>query len=163
MAVIPDVDSLATYGGALENYGIGVIDPLTDRDALAMNRALATVAGMSHTAIRAWCRFTTAATTGGMVLVSHDAVWGNGSSVAPVLARSSAGVFTVTWPTTVTDELGVSHAVSFRCSLRPNVSSSTCYHANAVRTSANILTVYTFLANGTADDIAGTTVNVFVI
>jgi hypothetical protein len=136
---LPAVDSLALYGGALNNYRAPV-DPTTDRDAAAMNKALASIAMMSHTAPRAYAKISTAATTGTMVLLDHDAVWGDSPGVAPVLARTSQGIFTVTWPTTVVDELGVTHSVSLVASLGINVLSTDCILANVSLVATNVLT-----------------------
>ncbi len=108
---LPGIDTLSTYGGKMVNYA-PVEDPTTDRDATAANQSYASTAAMTHTAPRAWARITMAATTGAMVLVAHDAVWG--TSVAPTFAHVSTGVFTITWPVTVTDELGTTQTVSLR-------------------------------------------------
>jgi len=153
---LPSIDTITTYGGVFADYGVSVVDPTTDQSADDFNKMSASVAMMTNTAIRAWAIFTTAATTGAMALQSHGAVWG--TSVAPTLARSGAGVFTVTWPSTVDDELGESHNVNILGVLRPNPYGSTLVHTQAERTSANVVTVYTFAAGGAADDVVGTNV-----
>lgn len=136
----PDTDSLDLYGGALKDYPIAATDATTDRPAASANQAYASVAAMTHTGYRAWARFTAAATTGAMILVAHDAAWGNAGGVAPALARSGTGVFTLTWSTTQTDELNVSHTVNFRAA-DGQARGATAYHVQAGPSSPNVVTV----------------------
>ncbi len=152
----PAVDSLDTYGGAKVDLN-PITDPTTDRPSAAVNEAYASVAAMTHTAVQCWARVTTAASTGAMVLSSHDAAWGNEVSVAPTLARTTTGVFTVTWPATVTDELGDTPTVALRAAARPNTEGATLYFAQAVKTSANVVTFYVFNSAGAANDAVGVT------
>lgn len=160
---LPDVDTLAgSLGGTMQNYS-PVEDPNTDLDAAYDNRARCDVAMMTHTATRAWARITLAATTGAMVLVAHDAQWGNSAPVAPALARTGTGVFTLTWPSAVNDELAASHTVNLRGVHRPNVRGATLYHVLAEVTAANVVTVRAFNSAGAASDAAGVDIDVFVL
>jgi hypothetical protein len=102
--MLPSVAGLATYGGALKNYG-AVVDATTDRPDAGANPAYADVAAMTHTALRVWCQFTLLASGGTPVLVAHDEVWNNGNNNAPVVARVGAGSATITYPATVFDEI----------------------------------------------------------
>jgi hypothetical protein len=154
----PDTDSLNTYGGELVDYA-PVIDPTTDRSAAAMNSALASVAGMTHCAPRAICTFTTHATS--PVLVNSLAAWGDNSFVvAPTIAHSATGTYTITYPTSYTNELGDTQTISLRYAHGQAIS-STRYGVQCEVTSANVVTVYTFNAAGSANDIAGVNVVVF--
>lgn len=159
MAGLPDIDSLATYGGQKINYS-QVVDPTTDMDATQWTIMATSAAGATHTVTRGWVRFTTSATT--PTLVAHDAVWGNAPLVTPVLARTGAGVFTITFPVTTTDDNNVVHTTNIRGAwgeVRGNT------FANSSRrdvTAANVITVYT-AASGTANDIAGATVDVYFL
>ncbi len=137
---LPDIDALASMGGALKNYA-NVADVTTDLDAEFDNRSRMQVAMMSHTAIRAWARVTLAATTGAMILVAHDAVWGNTAPVAPTPARTSSGLFTLTWPATVNDELARVHTVNFRCAFANSRDGTNGYILRAAPTAANILSL----------------------
>jgi len=110
---LPAKDSLATYGGALRNYLGGVTDPTTDRDAGAMNRALTSLAGSTHTIARAYVRFRLNGAQAPL-LMEHDAVWGESPDVAPILAHIAVGQIRVTWPPSVFDELGDPHVVIIR-------------------------------------------------
>ena len=156
---LPDKDDIDSYGGEKSDYA-PIEDPTTDTSADEFNALKCSVAMGSRTAVRAWVRFTTHATTPG--LVAHDAVWGNSVAVQPTIARSGAGVFTVTWPTTVDDELGESHSLNLQAAL-VTVNGSTCYFSTCSITSANVATVYTFNTLFAANDIAGTTITVFAL
>jgi hypothetical protein len=111
MSGMPDTSTIDDYGGVLVDYS-PVVDPTTDREALAMDQALEDCAQMTQTACRAWVRFTLASTTGGLIFLDSNAAWGN--SVLPVLARVGTGIFTVTWPATVIDSLGNAHMVNLK-------------------------------------------------
>lgn len=155
---LPDTDSLSTLGGALSNAW-PVVDPTTDLDADADNKNRCDVAMMTHTALRAWCAFTTAATTGALARVGHDAMWGNASAIAPALARTGAGTFTLTYPATVYDELGVGHALNFRAGFGQSRAVADD-GVKVVATAPNVLTVYLRVAGVLADGV-GTTIDVF--
>jgi hypothetical protein len=159
---LPAVDSIDTYGGEL-NEVAAVTDPTTDRPATGANQAYASVAEMTHTAIRAWRALVGHATTPTDPTTSvHDAVWGSDNSLKPTIARSGAGVYTITWAATVDDELGEEHTVSLRRAWA-NVEGTTAYVALATVTSANVVTVRVFDMAGAANDAVGSTITVFVV
>ncbi len=153
---LPDVDSVDNYGGILANYA-PVEDPTTDQDADAMNVMKASVAGVTHTVARAWARFKSG---DGFVVApeftatnSHDANWGSDLSVRPALARTGVGVYTLTWPSTVTDELGANHSLNLRwvfASLE-NQAAVVC----AEMTSTTLATIRLFDMAGAAADYNG--------
>jgi hypothetical protein len=161
MAGLPGIDSLSTYGDAKSNYA-PVEDPTTDEDAAHRNLYAANVAAMTQTAPRAICRFVGHGTTPTDPASNvHFAVWGNDVSVKPVVAHSATGVFTITWPSTITDELGEEHSVNLVDGW-PNVNGSTLYHAQVTITAPNVATVYVFNSAGAANDAVGVTIAVFV-
>lgn len=161
MAGLPGIDSLSSYGGAKTNDA-PVEDNSTDESADHRNLYAANVAGMTQTVDRAWCRFVGHGTTPTDPASNvHAAVWGNGVSVKPVPARTGAGVYTITWPTSVTDELGVSHTVNLR-SAKWNVEGSTPYTLTVTLTSVNVATVRVFDMAGVANDGVGTTFAIYV-
>ena len=169
---LPDVDSLATYGGPLSDYS-PVVDPTTDESAVFRNKYAANVAMMTQTAARAMRSFVgqTAATpidpTVGFV---HAAIWGAGPSVKPALTRTATGVWTVTWPATVNSELssalpsqggGVTHTVNLRRAFAQVECQGTKFDATARVTAANVVEVRGWTASGVADDLNGLTVTVW--
>lgn len=140
MPITPDVATLINdLGGVLSNYS-NVEDATTDLDASFDNNSRCMAAMMSHTAPRSWARVTTAATTAAMVLVKHDAMWGNSLGVAPTIARVSLGTFTITYPASVNDELSVAHTVNLRWASANHRSATAALFVQAVPTSANVIT-----------------------
>lgn len=166
---LPDIDSLATLGGALNNLS-AVENPLTDRDAAGANQAYANAAAMTHTLIRAWAHITlngSAAPT----LVAHDAVWGNAIGVAPVLAHVTTGIVSLTWPTTVFDEIpnGApgytgAHTVNLRAGWGNARAATSMFEPALVPTAPNVFQMLTFNSGGSlADTGSAIDFDVFVI
>ena len=114
-AILPDIAIPTTFGGPFSDPD-PVQDPTTEVASAFFNRIRATLAALSHTSPRAWCRVTVAA--GVATLADHDAVWGNTLGVAPAIVRSSAGVYSVTWASSYSDlrddGTAESHSVSIR-------------------------------------------------
>lgn len=138
MPNLPDIATLANdLGGTLVNYA-PVEDASTDLDASFDNGSRNNVAMMTHTAPRSWARVTTGANTGAMVLVSNDAMWGN--SVPPTKAFVSLGTFTLTYPTSVNDELGVAHTLNLRWATINHRSAAAFFLVQAAVTAANVIT-----------------------
>lgn len=148
---LPDVDSLATLGGALNDYS-PVIDVTTDRAAAAANQAYADTAAMTHTAPRAWARMTLNGSAA-PALVAHDEHWNNTFNAAPTFARTAGGTYTVTQPATIIDEIpaglpgynAAGHLLHLRFAWANDRGGATLYTAKAVPTSANVVTVYFFV------------------
>ena len=149
--VLPDRSSLDSFGGALSNYS-DVVDPTTDEDAAWRNKYVCDVAMMGHTALRGARSFL--GTTGGATGISdpqtgfvHDAVWGDSAGVKLVASYVQTGVYELTAPTLVSDELGTSHTLTIRRAWA-NVDSSdgTLRIANAKPSAGQRITVYTYEA-----------------
>jgi hypothetical protein len=156
---VPDVDDLATLGGVMTDYA-PVEDATCDMAAAFDNKVRANVAAMTQTADRAEVHFVTAA-AGPFAATAHFSLWGNSPAVAPVITRAALGRFTITWPTSATDELGVAHTVNL-VGGRANAQSTTFAQAQVVKTAANVVDVYLFDAAGAASDFVGTVLDVFV-
>ena len=160
---LPDVDDYtATFGGSKQNYA-PVEDITTDEDAATRNQYVADVAMMTATCTRSWVEFLAAATTGGMSVTAHQAVWGNAIGVIPTLSRTSAGIYVITWPATVTDALGNSHTVNFRAAQAQVRDTAAGWDALCIPTAANIITVYVRNPAGTLTDATGLNIDVFTI
>lgn len=159
---LPDVDDfLSTYGGAKVNFA-PVEDPTTDEDANVRNLYAMNVAMMTATVPRSIIRFTGAATTGGLVLVSHQSLWGNSAPVAPTFSRTSAGLYVATLPTTVTDALGVAHTINIRAVTMNVRGSGVAWDYYAQPASASTVNIYTFNATGAATDATGVDIDLMV-
>lgn len=138
------------------------VNPLTDWDNPSLARAASDVAGLGLTAPRIWVRLTLASTTGALVVVGWQAVWGNVTMTPPIPARSATGAFTLTLPTVVSDEYDASTGVTNNITVNllaahGSLEGSTFGHINCSAT-ANLITIYTANAGGTANDLAGVTV-----
>jgi hypothetical protein len=159
---LPDSATYDTYGGAKTNYA-PVEDYSTDEDAADRNEYVADVAGMTHTAVRCWRRFLGNAVTptdpGSNVF---DNVWGNDLADKPTVARTGAGVYTVTYPATIVDDNGTTRSINLRGGWA-NVEGSTLYFTTVTVTSPNVLTVRVFNTAFAANDAAGVTIAVFAV
>jgi hypothetical protein len=94
------------------------------------------------------------------LLSSHEAVWGTGT--APVVTHTATGTYSITWPATVTDALGGSQYVSIRCGWG-GLTSNSAGSVNVNKNTANSVTVYTFDASGTLNDLGSQIIQVFVV
>lgn len=167
------IRSLDDYGGPIADYA-AVVDPTTDEAAHFRNRYACDAAMATHTqplALASFVAVNGANPTDPTDFV-HDAKWGDSNPYKPVVARTGEGIVTLTWPTTVQDSLtllsaslggGVTHTVNFRRAFaQAHALAGVLGHAVAEVTAPNVVTVRTFLANGTPDDLPGYTVNVVV-
>lgn len=159
----PAKDTIAGYGGVLNDYA-AVVDPTTDRPAAGSNQAYGTAAAMTHNAAKAFARVVLAASTGALALASsngHDAAWGSSAPVVPTLVRTALGVFTITWPATITDEIGATQSVFFRYA-QGTVEGASAYLLTSSVTAANVVTLYAWTTAGAASDLVGVTINLTV-
>ena len=143
----PDRDTIATYGGPYNDYSPS-LDPTVDASSAGFNPMLANVAMILNVAPRAWVRFKPAG-SGTPTLVAHWAMWGTGAGVAPVIARTAQGTYTVTWPAVVQDQvpqgyLGYvgNHTVNFLGTV--GMCGADTFHAIQGHISANVGTYFIF-------------------
>lgn len=141
-------------------------DHTLDWDNPSLASAVCDVAGMTQVSDRFWCRLTLAASTGALTLVEWHAVWDNVTTTAPILARSTTGVFTITLPTMVSNEYDASFgtvnnvAVNLKTGVG-NMESAVSAGIN-VSCSANVITIRCFNpATAAASDFVGNTISVF--
>lgn len=157
---LPASDVIGTFGCPFTNSGL-VSNPQTDLAASQFNQLCADTAGMTRTATRAWARFTTAASTGAMALNDFDTVWNEvTTNTNPVEARTSTGIFTLTFPATITDSLNNTYTVNFRRAA-VQVEGSALYFATCSVSSANVITCYVFNTAFAANDAVGTVLHVW--
>lgn len=159
---LPAIDTLDTYGGAFQDAA-PVEDPTTDESAVYRNKYAANVAAMTQTACRAWCAFVGhASDPADPSSHVHGAVWGNAASVKPAVSREAEGVYEITFPEEITDDLGEEHVVNLRRAWW-NVEGETPYVCTATVTAPNVITFRVFDASGSADDGADTVFTVFAV
>jgi len=153
---LPDTATIDSYGGVKVNFG-PIEDPTTDRDAALASDAYGDVAGMTQTAFRTFVRFT-CATGVAPALAEHWAVWGNQplTVTPPTPGRTGAGVFTMTWPATTTDALGVTRSTALRSAIC-SVEGAAFKFAQASVIAPNVVQIDCGLINGTHDDLNGVT------
>lgn len=151
----PQSHTLADFGGVLNDLS-PITDPTTDRPAAGANAAYGSVAAMTRVSGRAWVLFSASPTA--TTLVAHGAAWPTTAQVTPTLSRSSAGVYVISWPATVTDETGLTQTVSLAICKAITFAGTTPYAAAAVVTGRSA-TVYVTTLGGAAVDPAG---NIYV-
>jgi hypothetical protein len=161
---LPDKDAVdATYGGPYAN-GRPVEDPKTEVDQGFLNALLASVASATHTVPRAWVTFNGKTYSGSgtdvVTVVDHDANWGSGTGVKPTVGQTGTNTFLITWPATVTDELGGSHTLNIRYPHEPTTIDTTLSRAKVTAKTANTLTIQTFNSAGSANGL--NTIPIFV-
>lgn len=160
MCPMPKSSSIVAFDG--RNKVDGLIPPAiqnTDWSNPKLATAVSDVAGMGQTAPRFCGLLTLATTTGGLSMPTWRAVWQNVTSTAPVLSRTTTGVFTVTLPSVVSDEydgsLGITNNIAvslFACSSSLTGTSAGLVNASA---SGSVITIHTFNTSGSANDLSG--------
>ena len=160
-------DTLGTYGAPYGNYS-PVRDPTTDVDASCGNKWMAAVAGMTNTSYRAWAHITLngSATP---VLVAHAENWAPGTT-APTPAYSTTGTFTLTYPSTVSDEIPLGYAgytgptaINLRGGSGQVRFAGTFYQVSVVPTSANVATIYVLSSGSLANPGSATDFDVYLL
>lgn len=156
---LPDSSDISDdYGGPYANQR-PTEDGSTEMDAEFGNQLMNDVAMMTHTTPRAWVAFTghTWSGSGTDVVVpsDHDAHWGSSTPVRPTIGQASANRYVITWPATVTDQLGVAKTLNIRYPHEPSTLDSALSRAKVVSKTANTLTIDTFNAAGSANALNG--------
>jgi hypothetical protein len=154
---LPNQADPDTYGmpdGGWTNYD-PLVDPTTDVDAEnGGNDAFADIAAMTHTAVRGWARFTAGTSPTLATPNGSEAVWGNQSPVVPVPAHVTTGEYTLTFPTTVTDNMNVTYTVNLRRA-RVSCEGSTFYPCQCAVTAPNVVTVWICNSSFSPNDATG--------
>lgn len=162
MPNLPDTISYDDVGGTKSDY-TAPVNAATDRSASDINIAFVNAAMLTRTGNRGWIRFTTDGSGVPSLIgpTSWQAVWKANTSAQPVAAKSTTGVMTFTFPTTVVDEMGESHTLNIQLAQGQSETNG-CFVACSC--SVNVITVRTFTAAGTTPaDIASATFNLIFI
>jgi hypothetical protein len=155
---LPAIDDLNAVGGIITDYRTPP-DPTVERNASNDNQIAADATMATRTITRGFVAWQAGTTP---TVMAHEALWGNGSPVAPVVVHVSTGVYTITWPANVTDGLGVVQALNLRRGWGA-VALGTVGIVQVYRTGPNVVQVSTFNPAGTANDLAGAYVDVYVV
>jgi hypothetical protein len=141
MSLPSKLDPTQDFGLPMSDYA-PVANPETDVSYYQLENMAIGVAGMSHTAPRAWVVVSGAAASAGLMLRDHDAVWGDTDAVKPTIARSATGAYTITWSTSYVDmNPTVSRQATVAVDLR-------ACHAIANRATSAIVTAYITATGG---------------
>lgn len=157
---LPNSDSFDTYGGSKSDFTT-VVDPTTDRSAAEVNAAFASVASMTRTVTRAYLQFT-GASTSFVVPNYHNSNWGSSLSVIPIIQRSTTGVFDITFPATVVDELGATQALNLTMGWG-NIEGDTLAFIQVTKVTSNVFRVNLYDNTLAASDLVGYLIDVAVV
>ena len=144
------------FGGPKED-AVPVVDPTTDRSSDEVNPAFQAIAQMTQTTPQAIVQWTASASSS-VVPSFHRALWGSSLAVIPTVTNVSAGVWTVTFPASFTDELGNSVPVNLKAAIASY--GATAGFISAQLASANSFTVRTVSLAGTANTMSGSMLQV---
>jgi hypothetical protein len=155
---LPDEATLSdTYGGPYTNER-PVEDPTTELDAGAASELMSDVAGCTRTVERAWVKFNGLTYTSGTQSIpvdDHNANWGGSAGVEPVVVQTAAGIYLITWPATVIDEILVTRTLNIRYPHEPVTIDATLSRGKVSAFTANTISLSTFNAAGSANSLNG--------
>lgn len=167
---LPASSTIENFDGQnkVNNQGLPPANQSLDWNNPLLAAATSDVAALGQTGPRFWCRLTLAASTGSLVLLQWRSVWQNVTTTAPIPARTSTGLFTITLPNFVSDEYDASVGITNNISVNlgaghGNIEGSGLGKEVNVSASGNVITIYTGLSgSAAANDLVGTTISVFV-
>lgn len=151
---------IQTYGGEKVDAD-PIEDPTTDLPASDWNQLINDVAQMTRTSPKTILQFPTIGTEDNTTPSATKTQWGSGASYYPTsVARTGTGAYTITYPSTFTNELGDAETVSF-WEASAQVASATVYGHCQCAASGAVITLRVFDAAGAAVDVTnGTTISV---
>lgn len=142
----------------IESYG----GPYVDREVLKNpesqvaadkgNRVFEDVAQLTRTSVRAMVHFHPGASD--PAVLWHWSLWGSSNTERPTITRSSAGRYTVTYPATLTDALGVDETVAFLSGVA-GIWSSNNDDVKITSLAVNAIQLFVRNAAGSANDLTG--------
>lgn len=152
--------TLADFGGPYVNAKV-VENPESQLDADDGNRAFEDLAQLTRTKYKAIVKFKTHnASPVPTTQVWHLSLWGTGDITKPAVTRAGAGLYTVTYASTLDDSLGYTETVSFfdgHVACRPLLTSSTPdYSASRIDTISGSSADLIVKVGGTLADQDGT-------
>src|SRR5580698_805578 len=160
---LPARSTITSFGGEgkIDSLNLPPANSQVDWSNPLLAACTSDVSGMGQVSPRFWCRLVLAATTGGLSIPNWEAVWINATATLPVAAHSTTGVFTITLPTFVSDEydssVGLTNNVPVNLiAAMGGLEGATAGFINC-SASGNVITINTFNAAGSANNLAGTT------
>lgn len=162
MPILPGKTSFSEVGGVKEDYS-DVVNANTDWSAQQVYSGFANTSASSRTASRAMVRFVAGTSPTFASSNFYESVWRENTTVLPVLAHSATGTYVITFPAQITDSVGGTQYVNLQSGQVSIDSSSTFGFVNISVTSANAVTIYTANTGGSANDLSGVTLTVWVM
>jgi hypothetical protein len=111
-----DARDLADYGGPKVDAK-PVQNPESELTAGEYNREAEDVAQLTCCKVQAVVRFNTTAVAAPVVYataaVQHRSLWGNGDAQKPTVTKTATGRYTIAYPATFTDSLGIVETLNF--------------------------------------------------
>jgi hypothetical protein len=150
MAGFPTRTTRAAFGPTKQNLTTGLINPTYYAGATELNLDYWQTAGMSLAICRCWALVTWDGATAVSVTAAGEA-WDPTAASAPTVARSLAGVYTVTYAATYVDETNTAVSTALLGALVCPMSSSS-RHATFTISSSRIINVFMWDAAGVAAD-----------
>jgi hypothetical protein len=145
--------------------------PQTNQDQTLLSPCMVDVSCLGLTSFKCVTQFTVAASTGAMVLNNYGALWLNATNTAPILARSTTGTYTITWPQMVSHEYTANLTppvidnipVIFTFGFATITALQGGYVQPYVSVSGNVITVKLYDTAAALFDAVGSVINVGVI
>ena len=152
MAGFPTRTTRAAFGPTKRNVSTGLITAEYHQGATEVNLDYWQTAGMSLAVCRAWALL--AWDGASLTLSAAGEAWDTTAASVPTVARSSAGVYTVTYEATYVDETTTAVSTAL-LGAQGTAQGSACRIVTCTISSARIITVRVFDAAGSAADADG--------
>jgi len=146
----------------IDNYGsvfddaYSVEDATTEQSAAYANRVNEDVAHMSRTTPKVILQFlttTTAAVTPATVTAGRSHA-GTSSGLWPTVSKTATGRYTVTWPASFVDELGVTETLSLTFARGDVIHNTTFARVQCTAAGANVVLVSVITNNAGTDTLS---------
>lgn len=115
---LPNSSSINAYGSGVLVDAVPLVDPTSEMGAAALNPLRNDVSAMTATAARAIFQFVGDATSGiastATWTAGFDSVWGNSAAVQATVQASTGGKYLITFPASVSDQIGNNILVNIR-------------------------------------------------
>lgn len=147
--------TIDTYGGVFTDEQ-PVANPTVEQSAAFGTRQMENNAQMTRTSVKAWATFPTIAAAAPQtpVATAGRSQMGVAGGNLPTIAKTATGRYTVTYPASWVDALGVTENIGFLCA-GGTVQHLTTFGTVQCTVSASVINVAIFDAAGAATDLGG--------
>jgi hypothetical protein len=152
------IATIETYGGPFKD-ALPVEDPTTEQSSAYGNRQMEDEAHMTRTTSRVIVRFlttTTASLPATVATTNARSHYGTGPAQHPTsIQKTATGLYTITYPASFTDVLGVVETLSFYAPQGRVESTSVFGHVQCTTPGNNVINVAVTDMAGTLTDLGG--------